>query len=323
MRQVYPLRRSTSAFLTSLLAILTAIMRPFLIALGLIGAAGFVALLTHFAHVGGTPLIHPSGAIGLAERDLMIHTVLLMLIVAVPVYILIGMIAWRYRAGSKKAKYTPNWENSTMEEFIWWVIPFEIVLVLGALTWGSTHSLAPEKPIASPEKAEVVQVVALPWKWLFIYPDEGIATVNELALPAGRPVTFEITADAPMNSFWIPALGGQMYAMTGMVTRLNLIAEKPGEFTGQSANYSGDGFAGMRFPVHVLAKDAWTAWVNHAYASPSALTPDSYDKLVAPSENEKAAYFGSVTMPFTAIVKRYMGMPMDMGSMDMNSMTMP
>lgn len=298
-------------------------MRPFLITLGGIGAAGFVALLVHFAHAGGTPLIHPSGAIGLAERDLMIHTTLLMLIVAVPVYILIVMIAWRYRAGSTKAKYTPNWESSTMEEFIWWAIPFEIVLVLGALTWSSTHALAPELPLKSAEKPEVVQVVALPWKWLFIYPDEGIATVNELALPAGRPVTFEITADAPMNSFWIPALGGQMYAMTGMVTRLNLIADQPGEFTGQSANYSGDGFAGMRFPVHVLAKDAWSAWVNHAYASPVALSPDSYDKLVTPSENEKAAYFGSVTMPFTAIVERYMVMPMDMGGMDMSSMTMP
>ncbi|HWU24533.1 MAG TPA: COX aromatic rich motif-containing protein [Candidatus Paceibacterota bacterium] len=291
-------------------------MRVFLISLGLAGAVGFVALLAYLAHAGGVPVLAPSGAIGLDERSLMIHTVLLMLIVAVPVYLLIGIIAWKYRAGATAAKYTPDWENSPMEEFIWWIIPFEIVLVLGALTWTGTHALAPEKAIQSTQKPEVVQVVALPWKWLFIYPEEGVATVNELALPAGRPVSFEITAAAPMNSFWIPALGGQMYAMTGMVTRLNLISENPGEFTGRSANYSGEGFAGMQFPVHVLAKDDWTAWINRAYASSASLTPDTYAALAAPSENAKTQLFGSVTMPFTAIVGAYMTMPeMDMSSM--------
>lgn len=307
-------------------------MRAFLISLGLAGAAGFIALLIYLAHAGGAPVLAPSGGIGIAERALMIHTVLLMLIVAVPVYILISIIAWKYRAGTKTAKYTPDWESSPMEEFIWWAIPFEIVLVLGALTWTGTHALAPEKAIESTQKPEVVQVVALPWKWLFIYPEEGIATVNELALPAGHPVSFEITADAPMNSFWIPALGGQMYAMTGMVTRLNLISENSGEFTGRSANYSGEGFASMQFPVHVLAEKDWTAWLGQAHSSSYALTSDSYAMIAAPSKEAKTQVFGSVSMPFAAIVGKYMAMPMtgststmpnvNIHEMDMNSMSM-
>jgi cytochrome o ubiquinol oxidase subunit 2 len=308
MRKVYLLRRRASAFLTAL-GILPTFMKPFLIAIGSACAIGFITFLVHFAHAAGTPLLNPSGAIGIAERNLMIHTILLMLIVAVPVYVLIISIAWKYRAGSKKATYTPNWENSTMEEFIWWIIPFEIVLVLGAFTWTGTHALAPEKAIQSTQKPEVVQVVALPWKWLFIYPEEGIATVNELVLPAGRPITFEITADAPMNSFWIPALGGQMYAMTGMVTRLNLISANPGEFTGRSANYSGEGFASMQFPVHVVASNEWQAWVNQTYTSSNTLTPDSYAALAKPSEDTQSQYFGSVSMPFADIVHLYMAMP--------------
>jgi cytochrome o ubiquinol oxidase subunit 2 len=178
--------------------------------------------------LSGIALLDPKGTVALAERGLMLHAVEFMLIVAVPVLTLLFFFAWRYRAGSghgnAQPAYTPNWEQARMDELIWWAIPFEIVLVLGALTWTSTHELDPRRPLDSNQPPLIVQVVALDWKWLFIYPEEQIATVNYLAIPVGRPVRFEITADAPMNSFWIPRLGGQIYAMSGMLTSLNLVA---------------------------------------------------------------------------------------------------
>jgi cytochrome o ubiquinol oxidase subunit 2 len=281
-------------------------MKPYLITLVSLFVTGFLCLLIFLAYQGGVPLLSPAGVIGLAERNLMIRTLLLMLIVVIPVFVLIILIAWRYRASNTKAKYTPNWENSTMEEFIWWAIPFEIVLVLGALTWSSAHTLAPERPIISSQRPLTVQVVALPWKWLFIYPEEGIASVNELALPVDRPVTFQITADAPMNSFWIPALGGQMYAMTGMVTELNLEASKPGSYMGKSANYSGEGFAQMTFQTQTLNQKDWDAWVVNAKESPDVLTHEGYTALAAPSLSGPVRYYGSMTMAFMDIVHTYM-----------------
>jgi cytochrome o ubiquinol oxidase subunit 2 len=229
-----------------------------------------------------------------------------MLIVVIPVFILIIFMAWHYREGNTKAKYTPNWEHSKMEELVWWSIPLEIVLVLAALTWSSTHALDPAKPLVSTERPLTVQVVALPWKWLFIYPEQGVASVNELALPVNRPVEFKITADAPMNSFWIPALGGQMYAMTGMTTALHLMASKAGDYPGRSANYSGEGFAQMQFTAKAMSDADFAAWVTHAQQSNDVLTSDSYSALRQPSD--------------AAIVNTYMpAMRMD-GSQSMMSM---
>jgi cytochrome o ubiquinol oxidase subunit 2 len=281
-------------------------MKPYLITIISLGVTGFFCLLIYLAHLGGIPLLTPSGLIGLAERDLMIRTVLLMLIVVVPVFVLIILIAWRYRASNTRAKYSPNWENSPMEEFIWWAIPFEIVLVLGALTWSSTHALAPERPLSSSEAPLTVQVVALPWKWLFIYPEEGVASVNELVLPAGRPVRFQITADAPMNSFWIPALGGQMYAMTGMVTELNLEASHPGNYAGKSANYSGEGFAQMTFTARALSESDWGVWVEHTKHAPDTLTAAEFAALAKPSDAGPVRYYGSMTISFMDVVHSFM-----------------
>lgn len=260
------------------------------------------------------PLLVPSGTIGMAERDLMLHTVFLMLIVVIPVFILIIFLAWHYRAGNTKAKYTPDWEQSKMEELIWWSIPLEIVLVLAAVTWTSTHELDPSKALASTQQPEVVQVVALPWKWLFIYPQEGIASVNELALPVGHPVEFQITADAPMNSFWIPALGGQMYAMTGMVTMLHLLPSTIGVYEGRSANYSGEGFAQMHFDTRVLSEADFAAWVAQAQQSGDMLMPDTYADLRKPGDAGPVRYYGMVHMSFDDIVHSYMPM-MDMSAM--------
>jgi cytochrome o ubiquinol oxidase subunit 2 len=238
-------------------------------------------------------LLNPKGAIAGAELGLLIQATLFMLIVAVPVYVLIFYFARQYRASNKKARYQPDWEHSKMEELIWWAIPLEIVLILGAITWSSTHELHPPKPI-SVEPPMVVQVVALDWKWLFIYPELGIATINELALPLNKPVRFDITADAPMNSFWIPSLGGQIYAMTGMVNQLHLIAEEEGEYWGRSANYSGEGFAHMKFKVNVLLPSDFDEWVSAVRAFDRELSALGYEELSVPDVPETPLYYSAV-----------------------------
>jgi cytochrome o ubiquinol oxidase subunit II len=269
----------------------------------------FTALIGVLAYMGGVPLLFPAGAVGVAERNLMVTTVFLMLIVVVPVYILIVLIASRYRAKNAEATYTPDWEHSKMEELIWWAIPLEIVLVLGALTWSATHELHPENNLVAAEPEVVVQVVALPWKWLFIYPEEGVASTNELVLPAGRPVEFQITADAPMNSFWIPALGGQIYAMSGMVTKLHLIADEEGTYWGRSANYSGEGFADMTFPVRAMGEEDYQIWLGQVRASSRALDEDEYIALATPGPAGPVQYYSTVVMPFDDIVTRSMVHP--------------
>ncbi len=257
--------------------------------------------------LGTFSVLQPQGTIGLMERALMIHAVEFMLIVAVPVYILIFFFAWWYRAGNTKARYMPEWEHSKMEELIWWAIPFEIVLVLGALTWSSTHELDPRKNIDPNVPPLVIEVVALDWKWLFIYPAENIATVNYLRIPAGRPVEFDVTADAPMNSFWIPQLGGQIYAMTGMVNAINLEASGPGVYAGGSANYSGVGFAQMKFTAESTSQSDFDAWVEAVRAATSTLSLSAYQKLAEPSASAAPVYFGSVAPNlYNSIVMRFM-----------------
>jgi cytochrome o ubiquinol oxidase subunit II len=274
-----------------------------------LGVSGFLALLTFLAIQGGLPVLFPSGSIGLAERNLMIQTTLLMFIVAIPVYLITILIIWRYRAKNTHATYTPDWEHSRFEEFVWWIIPLEIVLVLGALTWNATHRLDPEAPLVQETAPYTVQVVALPWKWLFIYPESNIASVNELVIPEDRPIEFQITADAPMNSFWIPALGGQMYAMSGMMTKLHLLAPTPGTFEGRSANYSGDGFGEMTFEVHVVTEEELAAWKEESRLSFETLTPESYASLAKPSSAEPVRYYGTITFGFMDIVHESIGLP--------------
>ena len=239
------------------------------------------------------PLLDPQGAVALAERGLIFNAVLLMLIVVVPVLALAFFFAWHYRAGNKKAHYLPNWEHSKMEELVWWAIPLEIVLILGALTWGSTHQLDPRKPLEGGAPL-VVQVVALDWKWLFIYPEQGVASVNRVEMPVGRPVRFEVTAEGPMNSFWIPQLGGQIYAMTGMVKPLNLVADRAGTYDGLSANYSGAGFAQMKFLAVAVPQEEFETWVQEIKQSSSTLDHDVYRKLAAPSVEQQVVYYGAV-----------------------------
>lgn len=230
-------------------------------------------------------VLNPKGWIAMKERNLFITASLLMLIVVVPVLILTLFFAWKYRSSNAKATYTPDWEHSHLAESLWWGIPLVIIIVLAVITWRSSHELDPYKPIATGKKPIEIQVVALQWKWLFIYPEQGIATVNFVQFPEQTPIHFEITADAPMNSFWIPQLGGQIYAMSAMRTHLHLIANEIGTFKGVSANFSGKGFAGMTFTAQASSQKGFDQWVKSVKKFSQRLTFDAYQSLAKPSED--------------------------------------
>ncbi len=252
-------------------------------------------------------VLNPKGLIALKQRNLLVISTLIMLIVVVPAIVFTFVFAWKYRSDNEKAKYTPNWENSILAECIWWGIPFIIIVVLSVMVWKTSHELDPFKPLDSPTKPIRIQVVALQWKWLFIYPEEKIATVNFVQFPEKTPLNFEITSDAPMNSFWIPQLGGQIYAMSGMRTKLHLIADAPGIFNGCSANFSGTGFAGMKFIAKASTEADFDAWVSSVKKSPNHLDAKSYKQLLKPSINNKEAfYLLSDDGLFDQIIMKYM-----------------
>ena len=253
-----------------------------LITLFCIGVLIWMLLL---ARGGDISVLNPQGMIAEKQKDLIMIATLLMLIVVIPVFILAGFVIWRYREGNRKAKYSPDWAHSYLAEWIWWGIPCLIMGILGWITWKSCQELDPFKPLEMEKKPVVIQVVALQWKWLFIYPEQGIASVNFMQIPEHTPVNFEITADAPMNSFWIPSLGGQIYAMPGMRTKLHLIANEKGRFRGCSANLSGEGFAGMTFVAQAGSEEEFREWVESVRNSSDPLTLEIYRSLVEPSQN--------------------------------------
>jgi cytochrome o ubiquinol oxidase subunit II len=250
----------------------------------------------------------PQGPIALQERNLIILAVLLMLVVAIPMLITLYMFAWRYRAGNKKAtKYDPEHTGSVPKQILWWVIPAVIIVILGFIDWKSTHALDPYKPIVSSNPPITVEVVALQWKWLFIYPVQGIATVNYLEFPEQTPVHFELTADAPMSSFWIPELGSQIYAMAAMQTQLDLLASTTGEYDGKDTEINGAGYAGMTFTAQSVTQDDFNAWVASVKQSSSSLTTDAYSALAEPSEYVPPAYYSSVDPDlYDTILMKYM-----------------
>ena len=234
-------------------------------------------------------IFHPAGPVAQQEWDLILMSFMLMLVVIIPVFILTAGIAWRYREGNTKASYRPDWDHSRLAESVWWGFPLTLITILSVITWNSTHHLDPFRPLASTTAPLTIQVVALEWKWLFIYPEQNIATVNTVHFPEDTPVRFEITADAPMNSFWIPSLGGQIYAMAGMSTQLQLLSDKPGSYRGSSANLSGRGFAGMHFQAIAEREYDFKQWVNQTKLSPQRLSQVSYDKLAVPTQNNPPA----------------------------------
>lgn len=269
-----------------------------------------VALLTGCNWV----VMNPSGDIAIQQRNLILVSTGLMLLIIVPVIALTLLFAWRYRKANTKADYRPDWDHSTQLELVIWAAPLLIIIALGAITWISTHTLDPYRPLGRidanrlvPEdvKPMVVEVVALDWKWLFIYPEQGIALVNEMAAPIDRPIQFKITSSSIMNSFFIPALAGQIYAMPGMQTKLSAVINKPGVFDGFSANYSGHGFNGMRFKFHGLSTADFDKWVAANKASGKELTRTNFLELEKPSEREPVQRYASVDPGlYKAIVNR-------------------
>ncbi len=278
-------------------------MRIVLLILG----SGLVFFLVAYVSSHNMGVLNPKGSIALAEKNLLITTVGLMSLVVIPVFIMLASFAWRYRASNTKAKYSPDWHNNQALEIIWWMVPTVIITILGILTWKSTHELDPFKPLNSTVAPITIQVVALDWKWLFIYPDENIATVNFLELPKDTPINFIITADAPMNAFWIPQLGGMVYAMAGMSAKLHLMASEEGVYKGLSSNFSGDGFSGMKFDTKITSTEEYTKWVDEVRASPYRLSHDRYNELVKKTKNNPVELYASVTENlYDSIIMKFM-----------------
>lgn len=272
--------------------------------LGLVIVGGIWYFRTHTVALFAT-----EGPVAHRQRDLMFFALALSLIVIVPVFIMLALIIWRYRDSNTKGKYSPKLAGNRMAELIWWGIPSILIIILSVVTWHSSHELDPYKPLQNPANTKpiTIQVVALQWKWLFIYPEQGIATVNYLQFPEKTPVNFQITADAPMNSFWIPQLGGQVYAMSGMTTKLHLMADHTGTYRGSSANISGEGFAGMKFDAHSSSAQDFTQWVRHTQQSSPRLTTEIYDTLVRPSKEAPVTLYSSPDAGlFDTIVMKYM-----------------
>jgi cytochrome o ubiquinol oxidase subunit 2 len=239
-------------------------------------------------------VLDPKGPVGMQERSIIITATVLMLLVVVPVIALVLIFAWRYRASNEKAEYRPDWSHSNSIEAVVWLIPCIIIATLGVITWRSSHALDPYRPLDSRVKPIRIDAVALDWKWLFIYPDQKVATVNEVAFPANVPVEFHITSATVMNAFFIPQLGSQIYAMAGMQTQLHLLASEPGTYQGLSSNYSGDGFSGMTFRAVALPSQAFDAWLAKVKGSQQALGSDAYERLAKASENNPVAYYSQV-----------------------------
>ncbi|MGJ4909972.1 ubiquinol oxidase subunit II [Bradyrhizobium oligotrophicum] len=288
----------------------------------------FLGMLPLGLALGGCNLVvlAPSGDVAAQQRDLVIIATVLMLLIVIPVMAATAMIAWRYRQSNKAATYTPDWDHSTQLELLIWAAPLLIIICLGAVTWMGTHLLDPyrtlgrisaERAVTPQDKPLEVDVVALDWKWLFIYPEYGIASLNELAAPVNRPLDFRITSSSVMNSFYIPALAGQIYAMPGMQSRLHAVINKPGVYRGFSANYSGSGFSGMRFAFRGLSDADFAGWVDKAKASGQELNKQDYLALERPSANEPVRHYASVD---SDLFRAILNMCVEPGKMCMSEM---
>jgi cytochrome o ubiquinol oxidase subunit 2 len=229
-------------------------------------------------------VLDPKGPIAAAERQILFNSLGIMLAIVIPTILATIGVAWWFRSSNKRARYLPNFEYSDRLEMLVWSIPAMTVLLVGGVAWVGSHDLDPRKPIVSSAKPIRVQVVSLDWKWLFIYPDHGIATVNQLTIPVGAPVSFELTSSGVMNSFFVPQLGGQIYTMAGMMTRLHLQADHPGTYLGLSANYSGRGFSDMRFNVEALPAENFGEWLDTTHGAGPVLDAQAYADLAKPSQ---------------------------------------
>ncbi|MCW8996078.1 MAG: ubiquinol oxidase subunit II [Psychromonas sp.] len=281
------------------------------IALLALGVTALILLVLLFST--NMVLFDPKGSIGIQQEHLIISAVLLMAIIIIPVLFMVVYFPYKYRHSNHSEEYKPKWEHSYKIEAVVWTVPCLIILALGWITYQSAYSLDPRQEIASEKAPLTVQVVAMNWKWLFIYPEQQIATINELTMPVNRPVKFLITSDSTMNSFFIPQLGSQVYAMAGMENRMNLMAIQKGVYRGISANYSGHGFANMRFKAHVTTEKAFQQWLNKVKSSPNILDDARYAQLTANAPEQIKAphpvtYFSSVDpLRFKDIIEKHSG----------------
>lgn len=254
-------------------------------------------------------LFNPKGLIADQQHQLMLVSTLIMLGFGIPVVFFLYFFAWKYREDNQKAIYNPNSGRGKFSAFAIWALPTVIAIILGAIMLPATQKLEHWAPIESENEPITVQVIALRWKWLFIYPEQNIATVNHLQIPVDTPIHFELTADeAPMNSFWIPHLGGMLYAMTEHVNRLNLIADTLGDYEGSAAEINGSGFAGMRFTTRVSTREHFDQWVYDTSLSPIELSAAEYDRLLEPSKDNQAAFFSNPGPDrYSNILSKYAG----------------
>ena len=251
-------------------------------------------------------ILNPKGPIADAERGLLIDAFSVMMLVIVPVIVMALAFAWRYRSSNRRATYAPTWSYSAKVDAVVWLIPALIVIAVAVLVWRSTHKLDPYREIASSAPPLDVQVVAQDWKWLFVYPEQGIAVVNQMAIPAGRPISLRITSDTVMNSFYVPALAGQIYAMAGMQTRLQMLADAPGRFVGRNTQYSGGGFSDQHFEVLAMTAADFDAWVAKAKQSPDKLDAATYARLAEKSRRNPVAYYSTVEPKlFDSIIEKW------------------
>ena len=277
------------------------------LALIILLAISFVTVAGWYISTLSIDILNPKGIIATKQYNLLVFTTLLGLIVVIPVFIMAILIAWRYRESNQNAHYTPDASTNKLAETIWWGIPIVLILILSIVTWTSTHDLDPHKPLQSDTPAINIQVVALDWKWLFIYPDQNIATVNFVQFPVNTPVNFSITADAPMNSFWMPQLGGQIYAMAGMTTQLHIAADTPGDYRGVSANISGEGFADMKFTARASSQAEFAQWIKTVKAAPEQLDMTTYSKLHEQTIAHPVTYYNRAQQGlYDTIVMKYM-----------------
>jgi len=251
-----------------------------------------VALLVAPCRAAG--VLDPQGPVAAAERLILINATAIMLVVVLPVIVLTLAFAWWYRASNKRADYRPDWSYSGEIELVVWSIPAMVVILLGAVAWIGSHELDPARALRSDSAPLRIEVVSLDWKWLFIYPEQQVASVNQLVVPAGAPVEFVMTSASVMNSFFVPQLGGQIYTMPGMATRLNLLADRPGDYPGLSANFSGDGFSDMRFMLHAVPAAEFQQWLERTRGAAPALDSAAYARLAAAGLENSRPTYGSI-----------------------------
>ncbi|NUR13141.1 MAG: ubiquinol oxidase subunit II [Bradyrhizobium sp.] len=248
-------------------------------------------------------MLDPVGPVASAEKTILINSTAIMLAIIIPTMLATVAFAWWFRRGNTKATYRPDWEYSGAIEMVVWAIPALTIMLLGGITWIGSHDLEPSKPLPSKTAPLKVEVVSLDWKWLFIYPDQGVATVNQLVVPAGTPVSFRLTSATVWNAFFVPQMGSMIYTMPRMTTQLNLQADKPGTYNGLSSHFSGDGFPGMQFQVQALPADQFAMWAQNAHASQQKLDGAGYAALSRPSSYVKPMTYGAVSPGlFDAIV---------------------